>query len=435
MRIDLDLEPFLPQQFEGFIFDPPPGEVAVTAFLGGWGSGKTHGAARKFLRRCLENPYTPKYKDGHPKSIIVAPTNKVLQQATLAQFYSVCPRQLIIKDRGQPHSDILLINGHKILKHSGEGMIEGMDACVCWIDEISKDVFSSNPAKYLNYLARLRDPHAPIKEMIVSGLPDNGWVRDTFDVKASNRLTLLMPTASNTYIDSALMNVFYQNCPSGEERQLLGGQWLPVEGSIYRMFDASRHIVDTPPTTAQCHIGLDVGDHGAIIIAQKIKVDVRNVTGQVSKADGLLIVDEIITRGDSVDAMCYKLRMSKWNVGSESTMSIDPMSRRDELVAIKRHFPNTRVISRTRAHELFPVEAGVRVVQRALKDALGNTRLLFHRSIVNNQNGLVDSIPRYKRNESTGKPVKDQRTDHPLDALRYLVCECLRPERPETRIL
>src|SRR3989304_4618819 len=138
MQLPIRCGDFLPDQWEGFAFDAPDSAIGITAFLGGWGAGKTNAAARKFLRRCLENPWHEGYGRGNPLSIVVAPTHKILTQATLAQLRAICPRDAIISDRGPPHNDMLLINGHRILKHSGESEIEGMDAVCVWIDEIHR---------------------------------------------------------------------------------------------------------------------------------------------------------------------------------------------------------------------------------------------------------------------------------------------------------
>lgn len=441
MQLNLDWEPFLDGQWDGFNFDAPKGQIAVTAFLGGWGSGKTHGAARKFLRRVCEAPKTDAYGLGAPKSLIVAPTFKVLQQATLAQFVKLCPSEVIAKRRGPPYNDVWLINGHQILLHSGEAEIEGMDAVCVWIDEVHKPVFSSNPTRYLNLLARLRDPFAEKKEMIVSGLPTAGWVRDTFSVAAPNRKTVLMPTKSNAYMDRALIDVFYQNCPGGQEKTLLGGQWMSPEGAIYVQFDAAAHL--TPhrgDRAAPVHIGIDIGDRGCALIAQKVPMTTRDVVGRQKQELGLLIVDQILTVDQSVDELCYQLKtQTDWNITQHgSTICTDPTTRRDELTALRKHFPGVRIVKRERGHDTFPIENGIRITQRALRDALGNIRLKFWADLAKppyKALGVIDGIERYRRSETTGHAVKDNSRDHVLDALRYLTAEHVRPEKPETRVL
>ena len=47
----------------------------------------------------------------------------------------------------------------------------------------------------------------------------------------------------------------------------------------------------------------------------------------------------------------------------------------------------------------------------------------------------LDAIPRYRRNDRTGEAIKDNLRDHVLDALRYLVCECIPADKPQARAL
>ena len=84
---------------------------------------------------------------------------------------------------------------------------------------------------------------------------------------------------------------------------------------------------------------------------------------------------------------------------------------------------------------MFPIESGIRIVQRAFADALQNNRLYIWRGLANVPNGIVDGLQRYRRNEITQEPIKDNARDHCLDALRYICCELLPTDKPESRVL
>lgn len=459
MKLSLDhLQPFLPGQEAGFTYEADTGKIATIAYLGGWGSGKTHGAARTFFNYCLMNGWHEVYGTSTPKALIVAPTYRVLQQATLVEFFNVCPSAFVLRRRGPPHNDILLANGVTILTHSGEAEIEGITASVVWIDEIHRPTFANHATRFPNLMARLRDKKAPQKAMIVSGLPESGWIRERFDIpgvkpeilsngpdkppvrvyKNDRQCTVLMPTVGNTHNDPDVVSAYFSQCPSGQEESLLGGNWMPPQGAIYPQFSADIHLTDFRGNAdAVTHIGLDIGDHGAMLFAQQAPAQIRNIVGRQHTENGLIVVDQILTHDQSVDAMCYQAKTrTGWNIfGPNTTICTDPTTRRDETKAIRKHFPNARIVKRERGHETFPIESGIRLTQSALRDALGNVRLRFWRGLADESLGVIDGLQRYRRNPVTGLPVKDNSRDHCLDALRYLAAEWLRTEKPEARIL
>lgn len=417
MRIQSGAGPLLPHQRELLRFRAPPGVIETAAALGGWGSGKSYSAATKFLSVAMENGWDHRYGSTRPLAVILSPTMTTMRQATLTQFYKVCPPALIKKRWGSPRNEILLINGVSVLQHSGDSTLEGLDCCAVWVDEVQHRVFSSNVEKFLNYRARLRDPFAKRKCLVASGLPSAGFVRDQFDIQSPARKTVLSPTRSNSYIDQAVVSSFYESCPSGQEEMLLGGQWMPTAGAVYPQYDAGLHITDQQGDPGKpTHVSMDIGNHGAILFGQEIDVPVKDITGRVTQDKGLLIVDQILTSDQSVDGMCYQIRTgTQWNTGGPKTkVTVDPTARRDELLSLRRHLPNATIVKRDRGHSMHPIESGIRVVQRGLRDALGNVRLKFSRGIERQPLGIIDGLQRYRRNESTGVAVRDDSRDHCL---------------------
>ena len=172
------------------------------------------------------------------------------------------------------------------------------------------------------------------------------------------------------------------------------------------------------------------------MFAQRIRVDVKNVVGQVSPGHGLLVVDELLTEGCSVDGACYKIKTeTPWRiVAGESVICVDPTIRRDEERVLRSHFPGVRIRKRDRTEVGYKVEDGIRAVRAALRDALGNARLYFHRGLVGRKHGALEALERARRNER-GVRIKDDLRDHAEDVVRYLVQEKLpllerHPSRP-----
>jgi len=428
-----ELSPLKKQyQLLRFITREDGGALRIAAMLGGWGSAKTNGSAQAFLAGCILNPWRPEYGANNPRSAILAPTFRILKQSSIVQLDAVLPRELVMRRRGLPHNDILLTNGHLIELHSGAGELEGASYCGVWIDEIHHPNFEQR--KYLNYQARARDPLAKRLFVIVSGLPETGWVRDTFDQPSSpSRLTLLNATRDNPHIKPEVIEEFLASCPSGEEERLLGGEWMPPVGAVYPQFDSATHVVERELRDAEpVHLAFDVGNFAAVVVGQEIPVTVRNIVGQPSTEKGLLIGAQYLPDNMSVDQVCYFLRTRTGHLVQPgvSIICVDPTTDRDELAAVRKHFPGVRIVRRERGDATYPIETGVRYVQRGLRDALGNTRLFFSRSLQGTARGILDSLSRMRRHEVTGEIVKDNLRDHVHDALRYMVCEVLPAERP-----
>lgn len=425
----------LPHQREA-LFWQPAGQVGRLAIVGGWGFGKSLAASLRFLRCAFENPWTPAYGDNNPKGVLVAPTMKIAYLATVPMLLRHLPSELILKKDFHRHHYIMLSNGFKIVIHSGESELEGVDACAVWIDEIQHDNFANNTVRYMNLFGRLRDPFANKALMIVSGLPESGWVRETFEAQDENNKTILGGTKDNPHIPKDLITQFYANCPSGFEESLLGGQWMAPPNAVYPQFDPAIHVVDTPPDhNAVTHVGLDVGNFGAILFAQKRQIRVKDVMGYEYTDHCIEIVDQILTNNDSVDAQAYQIKMNtKWNIqDGASLFCVDPMIRKDEIFALRKHFPQSHVIKRERGHNHFPVENGIRIVQRGLRDAVGNTRLFFNRRLLSETHGIISAVEKYRRNTRSQDPVRDNTSDHPLDALRYLCCELIPTAKPQNK--
>lgn len=438
-RIELPWKPFLPHQGKLFDFEPARSRLSIEALLGGWGSGKTSGVMRKAFKVACMNPWTEAYGNRNPLGIIISPTAKTMRDATLPALMAAIPRQAIKKIRQAPESSILLSNGFKFLLYSAEAEMEGVTACLVVIDEVGHQAIAGKPSRFMNLMARIRDPESQRMAMLVAGLPESGWVRDTFDQQGPDRITILAGMADNPLLPKEAIQAYLENCPGGgEEEAKVRGQWMPPQHAVYPQYDAKLHLTnDDGHPTQHVHIGVDIGNFGAMLIAQEVSFQHRNVVGQTSQQHGLHIVDEILTHNESVEQMCYRLRTeTSWNVRpGVSTFCVDPTTRREETAAIRKHFPGVRIVKRDRGDEHYPIESGIRVTQTALKDALGNTRLRFTRRLASTRHGIIDGLQRYRRNAVTQLPIKDNLRDHVLDSIRYLCCTHIQTTKARTRVI
>ena len=411
--------------------------VRRVALLGGYGAGKSAGGAWRALRLASLNPWTPAYGNTRPRGAIVGPTWRILRQATLAALDSVIPRTWVRRRRGSPHNDLWLSNGSVIEFHSALSDIEGQSYSWIWCDEISHPNYSDRLLGTL--VSRVRDPRSPFLGELFTGLPVAGWVRDFLDhpptpktSEYGGRWTILCATKDNLQLSQESLASISEAVPAGDINTLMGGQWASPLGAIYREFDAREsplgnmtEAIGDPSRPVD--LGMDVGEHGAVAFGQPWTVELRDITGGTTQAEGMLVVDQMLTKARSVDEVCYEIRCTKpWQVvPGVSRIMVDPTTRRDERNAIKAHFPGVKIVQRDRDEPTYHVEERIRTVRAALSDALGNRRLLFSRATCSGVKwGVVDALERARRSER-GKRIKDDRRDHVEDALAYLVCEKL----------
>lgn len=145
------------------------------------------------------------------------------------------PRQLIRRRRKSPVFEWELVNNHKILFVSAESEVEGFSACVGWCDEIQHPNYWSNPRRIPNLTARIRDPKAMrARALIISGLPESGPVRDTFDRPDDPTTHLVLTgTRDNVFLDDETIANLLASSPAGYEDAFIGGRCLMPIGAIY----------------------------------------------------------------------------------------------------------------------------------------------------------------------------------------------------------
>lgn len=427
----------LPHQLEAlrFVLDPDRPMHRTLALLGSYGGGKTRGAAQCFFAACAAEPWREDYGHNRPTSAVVASTFRTLRQSSLVQLESVIPRQAIAKRLGPPENRIDLSNGHRIVFISGEGELEGQSFANVWVDEIGAATFTR--PRIANIVARIRDPLAKSLNFIVSGLATYGTVSDLFNrPNTPKRKTILCAMTDNRHISSETREALMSAIPDGAD-YMLQAVWQSAPGAVYPGFNPAVHIAPIEwDRRKEIHLSFDVGSQGAVLLGQPTQVSVRNITGQKATETGLVILEELLPENQSVDEVCYRLKtdpktadMLAAGVGS---ICIDATADRDELGALRRHFPKAPIIKRDRGDPLYHISTGVRLTSRALKDSLGNTRLFFSPRLRGNKRGVIDSIPKLRYRENSEDIIRDNATDHVTDALRYMVCHLLPETRPAT---
>ncbi len=419
----------MPHQLDFLSWQPDPtlkpGPI-VQAVLGGWGSAKTYGVGMAFALAALQFGWHPGYGRKHPQAIVVSPNLRMARKNQLDLIDSLLPQGLVKQRWSMPEPRLLLANGLEITAISADANYEGESLVACWIDEIQHEIYASNPERYTNFIARLRDPLTKQKHtrMFVSGLPTSGWVRDTFENTKNDPTmnTRLWSSQQNTQLSAGIFEQIKKATPGGETT-FLDAKWQAIPGALFPQFNDSRNILfEEINPRAPVSVGIDIGNHAAIVI------------GQRRPGGGLHIVDEVLGEGLSMEEMVYRLKQKGLLIQpGKSEIYVDPTLRRDEINAIRKHFSGVHLLQRERSDEYHDVWAGIRVVQSALRSAAGTTTLTFAASLKANKRGVIEAMQRLRVNPRTGSIVVDDQRDHAADALRYLCCGILgrKPGAPE----
>lgn len=397
---------------------------ALFAILGGYGAGKTTLAVVLFILTCMRNWRTAAYGGDHPRAYAIAPTGPVLADTVIHRFEAVCPTALVMRKVRAPWS-VELPTGGVVAGKSADGANEGFEGFAFYAEEIQHENYWRDPMLWPNYCARVRDPHAAVRRIIVAGLPQAGNVRGQFDKPGVHLFHLA--TAGNPGIDEANMEQIRQACPAGQEEALLGGDWMQPLGAVFPNYNARTHLL---PGTAYdpklpVHLSLDVGNHSNAVLFQARPVTMTGITGQRSKGLGVLVVDEVVTRKKSVEDTCLAVRLSDYELSAGSVICVDPTIRFDERNVIAKYFPGLSIVQLDKNDPYYFVEEGIRLMQAALGDALGNVRIHILENLRLVRDGCVTALQSAKRHPKTGEVTKDDRTDHARDALRYAVCWAL----------
>jgi hypothetical protein len=400
-------------------------DSATIGVFGGYGAGKTTLAQILFNATCLRNRRTDIYKGDFPRAYLLAPTGPCLQDTSIHRFEAMMPSSVIDSRTKSPYV-VTLTNGCKIFGKSADATNEGFEGCALNLEEVDKPEYWRNPALMPNLMGRIRDPFSPFRRIIASGLPAAGHVRKQFD-RAVNRVFLLA-SSDNPAIDEATMDQIRQSCPAGQEESLLRGQWMQPPGAVFLNFDTAKHLVPQRwfDPKEPIHMAMDVGNHGYYCKFQRRKVMVKGITGQKTPGLGVLFLCQRVILGQSVEDLMIASKTDDYPVTHKvGVIAMDPTVRAEERKMVQRYYPGHTIVQREKTDPYYHVEEGIRLMQAALGDSLGNTRLWFLESMGNDKDGAVEALLVAKRNEKSGELIKDDRTDHARDGVRYGTCYAL----------
>lgn len=385
-----------------------------TIFIGGgYGSGKTTGAALAAFIVMCSNPWREEYGANNPTFVVSAPTARVMRDTTLPALLKVIPPECIKRHR-KAENELVLTNGVVIKLRSGKSTFEGLTIFGIWIDECSH----YDEQFFINAIGRVRDPLAIKEKIIVSGVPYEGsWVEQQFRLPREGQRTFMLSAISNPFLSKKMVYDIMSRVSKADAETLIYGRWMKQRDLIFPEFSMSKHIrpVKFDPSTPY-YLGIDPGkNHSVCLVAQKF--DMRLSDG--TKVEGMNIVDEVIMNQASVEALLLEVKRLGYTRPTKAF--IDPTTRLDETNAIKRVFPGMTILQQAHRSVQGSEDYGLDCMRTALCDAADNVRLFISDRLKPSDDGLVRCLQSYRWNLRTERPQwADDLGDHSVDACRYL---------------
>ncbi len=384
------------------------------AYLGGFGSGKTHWLCMETIRYAMESPKN--------YILLLRRTYPELDDTLIESFFEVCPQE-IIAPRGWKSTkrNLTLVNGTKIAFRSFDtlGKISNYnlgDFGLSQAEEIPE-------AYFLALIGRLRRVNIKHHHALLEANPAGKnwiwrrWIRDNKDNPDYAHVTA--HTEENTFLPPDYVSTLKSMFPEQWIKRYMNCGFDEFEGLVFDKFKDKDIIIELPDQPCDMAYNIVVIDIG-----------VNNPTGVLFgyfnvEKQRLVLYDQIYERGMTIRQISnlIKARLHKWKLTKVWKYLIDPD-------ALKRKQGENRI---TTAAQDFRTN-GIPIIKADNNVDYGilRTNELFDRGIIkvlNSLNHFLDEIYDFifkpKKGVDTGeinspgKPLT--RRDHLMGCLRYMV--------------
>jgi PBSX family phage terminase large subunit len=218
---------FLPKQLEFF---KNCDEIPFSAYIGGFGSGKTHCLVIQAMREATRPSY----------GLVGAPTYRLLADTTRRKFFALCPPKLI-RQFIKSENKVILINGSEILFRSldkPEALTNlGLDwFCLDEIGEVELDVFRM-------LQGRLREGKGSLHgDCVGNPAGPAHWTYEYFALRKTPSYRLVTATSEeNIFLPSQYLEEMKSSFGVGSTyyKRFFMGQFVAPEGAIWPNFDTA----------------------------------------------------------------------------------------------------------------------------------------------------------------------------------------------------
>lgn len=232
------------------------------AIITGIGFGKSCAGANDILKLALQRPNTT--------HLIIAPNTKIMVHATLVQFWSFCPKE-IVANEVKSENTINLVNGSRIIYLTADNerhidRLRGIEISSFWADEAA--LFHYLLWKVI--LGRLREPNGQLRGTITTTPKGLNWVYYLFvkNVDPETRGKLNRPndyawfggtTLDNPYTPEDYKQTLIASYKGKWAEQELYGKFVGYEGLVYKNFSMENNVLNRVPILKEYIYAIDWG--------------------------------------------------------------------------------------------------------------------------------------------------------------------------------
>jgi hypothetical protein len=397
-----------------------------TAYLGGWGAGKTWLGARAFLRNVLRNPRGT-------DALLAAPFWSTVKRTTLREFRAVLPPGMITgESKGEKYIEVI---GRRVYYGSADRpeTLDGATVGAVWLDEgryVSEDGWRV-------VLSRLRAKRARALRGLITSTPGGEWLEQEFNTGRANRLAVHASTRENRRnLGDGVIENMEASLSKRAARVFIDGEFGLLEGAVYE-FEKSWHLIPwryNPQLPVM--VAWDFGyQRPAVVFLQPIPpgtiIPPAKGTGVQRRAPvgAWVAFDELVPDGMTTEMLALQVRQRGYRVtriwcdpAGDGTQTATGLS--DVQMVRSAGFHDIKFTTDPRWRH---IPTGVRLLEGLLRNVKLETRLFVAEQLDKPaaKRGVVKDFLGYHYPESkAGRPIKDQPEkdgvhDHTMDALRY----------------
>lgn len=391
---------------------------------GGYGSGKTTALAIKLMQLRSLNPGVP--------GLMVAPTYSSLKSVTLRCLQMMLKRKLpgnmvpkVKAPSGEHYLDFG--DGVPIFLRSARNpeTIDGLD--VGWA--VGDEIRYWDKHQYDIVLGRVR-VDCPFPQKAFASTPAIGWMSDEFDSGKKGRQIIVAPTIEN---EKNLAEGFIDNLRVSYSKQMqravLEGLFVVLEGAVFEEFDptvGSDWLVDYDARQfphRKTYLAFDPGYRKSAVLW----------IHEIAPCDWI-VYDQLMPENASDDQVVNRINARGWPIDEiwvdAAAKQVQSTSGVNTLMAManikKRQYQSVKMI---RDMKWRSIPFGVDKLRTIMGGQDLPIRLKFATSLLEKERhqprGIIKDMSSIRYPEVkdgyavTDLPLKDGRTDHSTDALRY----------------
>lgn len=407
---------------QDFLCDMAPG---WTLYQGGYGSGKTWAAARKFLAMHAMN---------QAPSMAVAPTYGDLWRFIVPELQRACdewgiPMAVNAYGSGEDRYCHATVARQKIYLMSGDApkRIAGFEVGLIWIDEgarVKEDAGNPTNDAPTQIRARLRHKRARLLAGMVSTTPEGmeTWIqRDWFDAPKEGHRSYRGSTAGNDTLPPSYVQSLLQSFGAELSAQYLDG--IAVNYSRDRAHGTFGKLMHVRALAGNQSLPLHLG---ADFNVQPMCWVVCQQWG-----DTLVVLDEVVLENNAqVDRAVHALADRGWGKGWRFVVHPDHSAKARSTTGdpeITVLMQTAKALGLTMTGDAYgtnpPVNGRINLLCRMISDATGKTRFAVDPRCTR----LIEDLEKTSRGPNGYLPGTEGKRGHILDALGYVAWDLFQP--------